>query len=146
MKNLIILISLIFSQNTLSHGDHAKVIPHKMVKAFNNNGNSLKGLATPGNGANQYEVWESQISPGKSTPLHKHETEEVFVFLKGEAEVTVGKVITKIKAPATVIAPANTLHQIKNTGKKPTHQIVIMGAKSKIWNAKGKELVLPWRK
>ncbi len=137
-------ILALFSIQTFAH--NGVVIQNTKIKIFENNGNKLQGLATPSKGSKQFEVWQSEIAPGSNTPLHKHETDEVFVFLQGEAKIVVGDKELYVKAPATVIAPAGKKHQVFNTGKVPTKQIVIIGSGSKIWSKDGKVLNLPWRK
>jgi mannose-6-phosphate isomerase-like protein (cupin superfamily) len=142
MKTLILFTLISFNINAHT----GVIVKNKDVKVFKNNGNKLQGLATPSKGSKQFEVWQSEIAPGSKTPLHKHETDEIFVFLKGEAKVIIGDRELHVKAPATVIAPAGKKHQVINTGKVPTQQIVIIGAGSKIWSKDGKVLNLPWRK
>jgi quercetin dioxygenase-like cupin family protein len=146
LKSIYIVLLSLFTTNLYSHVTPDAVIEHKGLKKFNMNGNSIKGLSTKFHGAKEFEVWKSQMGPGKSTPLHKHSSEEVFIILKGRVEVKVGDKVSIAQAPATIIAPANINHQIKNIGKTPTEQIVILGIDSKVWNSKGEELNLPWRK
>lgn len=122
------------------------VVPHAGLRAFVNNGNSLTGIATRSHGAQSFEVWRSSIGVGNSTPLHKHESEEVFVVLQGSGEVRVGEQVIPFAAPATVIAPAGIPHQLRNTGTEAIEQIVIVGAGSTIYDADGKPMNLPWRK
>ena len=56
------------------------------VKIFKNNGNSIQGIATPGKGAEEMEVWKSSVAQGKSSSLHCHDSEGIFVISKGEGE------------------------------------------------------------
>jgi len=123
----------------------AVVIPHADLKAYGNNGNSLVGLATRSHGAQSFEIWRSSVAPGGSTPLHTHETEEVFIVLRGKGEMQVGDEIIEFEAPATVIAPAGIAHQLRNTGDVPTDQIVVVGIDSEIHGPDGKLMQLPWR-
>lgn len=125
---------------------HGVVIPHEGLASFGNNGNSLVGLATRSQGARSFEVWRSVVAPGGSTPRHVHDTEEVFVLLRGKGEMIVGDQVIQFEAPATVIAPAHVPHQLKNTGDVPTDQIVIVGVDSTIRDDAGQVMQLPWRK
>jgi len=122
------------------------VIPHQGLPEFANNGNILVGIATRSQGAQSFEVWRSRVAPGGATPLHTHETEEVFVVLRGSGEVQVGDDVIQFAAPATVIAPAGVPHQLRNTGDVETEQIVIVGVGSTIYDAGGAPMTLPWRK
>ncbi len=124
----------------------ARVISHADLQKFENDGTVLVGLATAGLGASSFEVWRSSVPPGGATPLHVHETEEVFVVLRGKGVLIVGDESMDFEAPATVIAPARVPHQLRNTGTEPTDQIVIVGVGSEIKNDAGKVMQLPWRK
>jgi len=122
-----------------------KVIPHKAIKAFRNNGNTIKGIATAAHGASEFEVWRTSVKSGGSTPLHTHDSEETFIFLKGEGKAIIGGKTIHFSAPSTLIAPANIPHQYFNTGKEDSDAIVVIKIGSKIFNHEHKEMHLPWR-
>lgn len=124
----------------------ASVTAHATLKSYENQGNTLRGIATPGLGAKNYEVWRTSVAVGSSTPLHRHESEEVFIFLQGKGKARIGDQEFTFEAPATVVAPANVPHQFFNVGDVPTDAIVVVGIGSKIWDAAGKEMQLPWRR
>ena len=123
----------------------AVVIPHEGVREFSMNGNTLKGLATKGAGAKELEIWHSSIAVGSSTPRHVHESEEIFVILKGEILAVIGEEEVFCSAPATLICPADIPHQIFNVGAEPTDHFLVLRIDSKIHNAAGEEMNLPWR-
>lgn len=123
-----------------------QVIPFAKVQQHKLGNSTLQGLATRSLGARQHEVWRSVIEPGGKTPFHTHDSEETFVFLSGEGVIKYGDKTVSFKAPCTVIAPGGIPHQVINTGKVATEQIVIVSVGSKIKSVKtGKELKLPWR-
>jgi quercetin dioxygenase-like cupin family protein len=143
MKNKFFLLNLLafsslFSEETLvhSHGD---------IKQYSMHGNFQKGLATKAMGAKEFEVWRASIAVGSKTPLHVHETEEVFIVLSGKIRAIIGDEEFECIAPATLICPANIPHQLVNIGDEPTDQILVLGIDSKIHNASGQEMTLPWR-
>lgn len=125
--------------------EHASVIRHDEVRVFENNGNKLRGIATLGTGARQFEVWRSNVAVGSSTPRHRHDSEEVFVFLRGKGRAVIGDEEIEFEAPCTLVAPKNVPHQYWNTGDVETDAIVIIGIGSKIWNQDGELMDLPWR-
>jgi mannose-6-phosphate isomerase-like protein (cupin superfamily) len=130
------------------HGDHAheaRVIPHDGLRTFENNGNSLVGVATKSQGAANYEVWRTSVAVGSATPPHRHDTEEVFIFLRGRGKAVIGDQEFEFEAPATVIAPPDVRHQFFNTGDVPTDAIVVIGIDSRIYSDQGDEMRLPWR-
>lgn len=96
-------------------------------------------------GVTTHEVWKSSIAPGSCTPKHQHETQEIFVFFKGEGKAIVGGEEVFFKAPCTLILPPYIEHQIFNLGNEPTDHLAIMQIGSKIVNEKQEEMHLPWR-
>ena len=121
------------------------VINHDQLRDFSLNDNHLKGIATASLGSKEFEVWRSSWAVGGCTPPHTHDTEEIFVFIRGQGKVIIDEKETHFKAPCTIICPANVQHQFFNTGKEPTDSIVIMGLHSEITNNDGKAMELPWR-
>lgn len=124
---------------------HGSIIDHNAVQSFENNGNRLWGIATLGTGAQQFEVWRTNVAVGSATPRHTHDSEEVFVFLRGKGRAVIGDETIEFEAPCTLVAPANVPHQYWNTGDVESDAIVIIGIGSKIWNEKGELMDLPWR-
>jgi quercetin dioxygenase-like cupin family protein len=131
--------SLLRAEGTLAY-------PHDQIQQHSMHGNFQKGLATKSMGAKEFEVWRASIAVGSKTPKHVHETEEVFIILKGEILAIVGDQEFRCKAPATLICPANVPHQLINVGDEPTDQILVLGIDSQISDAvTGKRMELPWR-
>ena len=134
----ILCISAVSAQETFA-------FPHDEIKQYSMHGNSQKGLATRSMGSHEFEIWRASIAVGSKTPKHSHETEEVFVLLKGEILAVIGEQEVRCSAPATLICPANVPHQLFNVGQEPTDQILVIGIDSKIFDIAGKEMELPWR-
>ncbi|HSW87056.1 MAG TPA: cupin domain-containing protein [Rhabdochlamydiaceae bacterium] len=144
MKKWMGLFVLIVS--SLVGTEIAPPCPHDQIKQYSMHGNFQKGLATKSMGAKEFEVWRASIAVGSKTPKHVHETEEVFIVLKGEILAIVGDQEFRCKAPATLICPANVPHQLINVGDEPTDQILVLGIDSQISDiATGKVMELPWR-
>lgn len=143
MNKWIYLLAL--SLFTSLNASGSPVIPHDQIKQYSMHGNFQKGLATKTMGAKEFEVWRSSIAVGSRTPLHVHETEEVFIILRGEILAIIGDQEYCCQAPATLICPANVPHQLINVGTEPTDQILVLGIDSKISDISGKEMNLPWR-
>jgi mannose-6-phosphate isomerase-like protein (cupin superfamily) len=119
--------------------------PHDEIKQYSMHGNLQKALATKTIGSHEFEIWRASIAVGSKTPKHSHETEEVFVLLKGEILAVIGEQEVKCSAPATLVCPANVPHQLFNIGQESTDQILVLGIDSKIFDVTGKEMDLPWR-
>lgn len=148
MRRVGFYVSLFFCLNTTAaEKPKAVVVPHADVQTFENRGNKIQGVATKPKGASQFEVWHASIAPKSSTPPHhRHETEEIFIFLKGKGKAVVDDEETTFEAPCTLILPAMIPHQVFNTGDDPTDHFVVIGAGSKIFDQDGVEMHLPWRK
>ncbi len=125
--------------------EEARVTSHDDIKLHSLFGNSYRGLATREVGAKEFEVWRASLAVGSKSPRHVHETEEVFIVLKGHILAIVGDKEYHCVAPSTLVCPANVPHQLINVGDEPSDQILILGIDSTISDLEGKELRLPWR-
>jgi mannose-6-phosphate isomerase-like protein (cupin superfamily) len=134
----ILCISAISAQETFA-------FPHSEIKQYSMHGNFQQALASKAMGSHEFEIWRASIAVGSKTPKHSHETEEVFILLKGEILAVIGEQEVRCAAPATLICPANIPHQLFNVGQEPTDQILVLGIGSKIFDTTGKEMELPWR-
>ena len=143
MKTLLILSAALAIFPLL--GKEATVHSHDDLKLHAMYGNSYRGLATKETGAKEFEVWRASLAVGSQSPKHVHETEEVFIVLKGHILAIVGDKEYHCIAPSTLICPAKVPHQLINVGDEPSDQILILGIDSKISDLEGKELHLPWR-
>jgi quercetin dioxygenase-like cupin family protein len=134
----------IFYASTISAQENF-AFSHNEIKQYSMHGNFQKALASKAMGAHEFEIWRASIAVGSKTPRHSHETEEVFILLKGEILAIIGEQEVRCSAPATLICPANVPHQLFNIGQEPTDQILVLGIDSKIFDPAGKEMQLPWR-
>lgn len=143
MKKSLVL-SLMLTVSFL-RAQEASVHSHDDLKLCTMYGNSYRSLATKEMGAKEFEVWRASLAVGSKSPKHVHETEEVFIVLKGHILAIIGDEEFHCIAPSTLICPANVPHQLINVGDEPSDQILILGVDSKISDLEGKELHLPWR-
>ena len=75
-------------------------------------GNHITGVATPGSGAKQVEMWHGYMDANSATPPHIHDAEEVVLFLKGSGRATVGDKEIRYQSGDTLILPPSQMHQI----------------------------------
>jgi quercetin dioxygenase-like cupin family protein len=59
------------------------------------------------------------IEPGRQSRLHTHRVEEAMTLLEGRLRVLIGSEVAEVDAPATFLAPANTVHALRNVGATP---------------------------
>ncbi len=75
--------------------------------------------------AGRFCVIDMHVPPGGGPPPHRHDFEETFILLEGEAEVTFRGKRTTAKAGDTVNIPANAPHQFHNASAKPVRLLCI---------------------
>ncbi len=66
-------------------------------------------------------------------------------MLKGCGEARAGGQSVPFAAPCTLILPAEELHALANTGSETMEYIAVVTIGSKIYDAEGREMPLPWR-
>ena len=59
------------------------------------------------------------IEPGRQSRPHTHRVEESMTLLEGRLRVLIGAEVAEVDAPATFLAPANTVHSLGNVGATP---------------------------
>ncbi len=116
------------------------------MKNFDLPGLNHRTLAGPEHGLKSLEVWGQTIAPGAGTPVHRHACEEAIVILEGNGTLTINGEATNFGAHSTLIIPADTIHQIVNSGTTP---MVIIAALSmapvKVRHADDNPMPLPWQ-
>ena len=71
-----------------------------------------------GSGAiTQGMVW---VEPGMTIKPHTHLIEESITLLEGDARILIGSEVVEVRGRrTTVLAPANTVHGMRNIGDRP---------------------------
>jgi len=70
-----------------------------------------------------YATWEV----GQDCPVHYHENAvELFIFLDGECEMTVGDEVQTVKAGNTVYVGPNVPHKLKAIGDRPLKMFLVV--------------------
>lgn len=107
-------------------------------------GNHIAGVATPGSGARQVEMWRGRMDANSATPPHAHNTEEVVLFLKGSGRATVGGTEVRYQAGDTLILPPAQVHQIFAETESEFVSAAPIGGTVSLPD--GVVIDLPWRK
>ncbi|KAG0559456.1 hypothetical protein KC19_10G106300 [Ceratodon purpureus] len=118
-------------------------------------------------GQKEVEAWVETIIPGRGTPIHRHELEEIFIVLKGSGTVYIAPGPESDKnfpgepeaipfsSNSTFSIPWNAVHQVINTNDEDLHVYVIISRPPMIsymykdWNTPHDAAVsidLPWEK
>jgi quercetin dioxygenase-like cupin family protein len=106
-------------------------------------GNHMSGLATPGRGARQIEMWRGRMEAGAATPPHRHDTEEVVLILSGSGRATVGDRALQYAPGDTLILPPDLVHQI--FADTATELVSAMPSGGTVQLPDGTVMELPWR-
>lgn len=107
-------------------------------------GNHIAGVATPGSGARQVEMWRGRMDAASATPPHSHDTEEVVLFLEGSGRATVADREVRYQAGDTLILPAGEVHQIFAETESVFVSAMPIGGTVALPD--GAVLDLPWRR
>ena len=107
-------------------------------------GNHIAGVATPGSGARQVEMWSGRMDARSATPPHCHDTEEVVLFLKGSGRATVADREVRYQPGDTLILPPGEVHQIFAETESEFVSAMPSGGTLKLPD--GVVIDLPWRK
>ena len=121
------------------------VIQEQMVSLIASpNGNSTGGLATPQRGAREVSVILQRQEPGGHNPSHRHDREEVLLVRTGAVRLTLGDEEFALTAGDTAIIPAETLHQLENSGDGVAEWLLIAPAGVRFFRPDGEENFPEW--
>ncbi len=102
-------------------------------------------LAGKRDGMESFEVWRQTIEAGATTPVHRHNCEEVLVILKGEGVCRCDGKDHHFKADDTVVVPRNVVHQICNTGDEDLYLVATLAmAPVEVHTQDDDPMALPW--
>ena len=103
-------------------------------------------LAGHADGLSELSLWRETLSPGASTPLHRHDCDEVVLCLGGFGEVHSEGRIERFGVDCTVVLPKHREHQIFNVGPGPLDTIGVFAATPVMTREPdGAPMALPWR-
>ena len=84
-------------------------------------GSEIRELMHPAVHGNQAQsLAEATVPPGAKTLSHRHTlTEEIYYFLYGRGQMTLGNEIFDVNEGDTIAIPPGTPHCVENTGDTP---------------------------
>jgi quercetin dioxygenase-like cupin family protein len=107
-------------------------------------GNHIAGVATPTSGARQVEMWRGRMDADSATPPHRHDTEEVVLFLSGSGRATIGDREVRYQAGDTLILPPAQVHQL--FAETESAFVSAMPIGGTVTLPDGAVIELPWRR
>ena len=120
------------------------LIRNSSIPASGSPGMFAGSLATPRLGATEVSVIRQRQEPGATNPFHYHNREEVMVQFAGTVTVLVGDERVEVAPGDTLIVPAQTLHQIENTGQDEAEWLLIAPKGIQFFRPNGEEVVPEW--
>lgn len=115
------------------------------IRKHNLPGLEHQTLAGKRDGMQNFEIWRQTIDAGASTPVHRHDCEEVIVVLKGEGVCRCGDTEYAFTEDDTVRIPPNVVHQICNTGDTDLYIMATLAmAPVRVETENGERMDLPW--
>jgi len=79
-------------------------------------------VTDPGDDSGRVEgltIIREEIAPGDRIPLHRHQIDEVIMFLSGEGEVRLGDETFAVSGGSTMFIPAGIAHGTTNAAAEP---------------------------
>ena len=121
------------------------LISHQSAPPFAAGGTTITGYAAPSRGATAVSLWQIELAPGSSTPLHQMDVEEVFLGLDGTAVAEVDGRHTTVAAGDCLILPATTPFTLTAGKDGPFRAVACMPAGGRaVMLPDGATFVPPW--
>jgi mannose-6-phosphate isomerase-like protein (cupin superfamily) len=105
-----------------------QIIRHEDAPLFDASGTTVTGYAAPSRGASQVSLWQIELAPGSTSPLHYMDCEEVFLGLDGLAIAAIDGAEHPIGAGDCLILPARTAFTLHVPGEQPFRALACLPA------------------
>jgi quercetin dioxygenase-like cupin family protein len=105
-----------------------KLIKHTDAPVFEAEGTTVTAYAAPSRGAGEISLWQLELAPGSTSPLHHMDREEVFLALEGQARLTVGNTEHPLGPGDCLILPADTDFTLHVRGEQPFRALACVAA------------------
>jgi quercetin dioxygenase-like cupin family protein len=117
------------------------VITPEQAPSFDTGGATITGLASPSRGCAEIAAWRVRFKPGKPSPSHSLDREEVFVVLHGALTARYAGGGETAQAGGALIVPAGTeFSLVAETGAEAVCMLPVGGTAL----LAGERIVPPW--
>jgi len=122
-----------------------QIIRHEDAPLFDASGTTVTAYAAPSRGASQVSLWQIELAPGSTSPLHHMDCEEVFLGLDGLAIAVVDGTEQPIGPGDCLILPAGTAFTLHVPGQEPFRALACIPAGGQATMVpSGMTFVPPW--
>src|SRR4051794_29414679 len=104
------------------------LITHTDAPTFDAGGTSVTAYAAPSRGSSEVSVWQIELAPGSTSPLHHMDREEVFLGLEGQALAEMDGARRAVGAGDCLILPAGTDFTLHVPGERPFRAVACVPA------------------
>jgi mannose-6-phosphate isomerase-like protein (cupin superfamily) len=96
-----------------------KLIKHTDAPLFDAENTTVTAYAAPSRGSSEVSVWQIELAPGSTSPLHHMDCEEVFLALHGQAVAATEEAEYVLGPGDCLILPAGTAFTLHVPGEEP---------------------------
>ena len=96
-----------------------KLIKHTEAPVFDAEGTTVTAYAAPSRGSSEMSLWQIELAPGSTSPLHHMDCEEVFLGLQGQAVAAIEETEHLLGPGDCLILPAGTAFTLHVPGDEP---------------------------
>ena len=112
----------------MTYSRRMNLIKHTAAPVFDAAGTTVTGYAAPSRGASEVSLWQIELAPGSTSPLHHMDCEEVFLALHGQAVAAIGETEHPLRPGDCLILPAGTDFTLHVPGEEPFRAIACIPA------------------
>ena len=105
-----------------------KLIKHTEAPVFDAEGTTVTAYAAPSRGSSEMSLWQIELAPGSTSPLHHMDREEVFLALEGHAIAAIEDREHALGAGDCLILPAGTDFTLHVPGDRPFRALACVPA------------------
>src|SRR5829696_3273712 len=129
----------------MTYGGAMELIKRTDAPTFDAGGTTVTGYAAPSRGAAEVSLWQVELAPGSTSPLHHMDCEEVFLGLDGRAVAAIEGTEHALGAGDCLILPPGTAFTLHVPGDAPFRALACMPAGAKATMVPdGATFVPPW--
>jgi len=104
------------------------VIKRTEAPVFPAENTTVTAYAAPSRGTSELSLWQIELAPGSTSPLHHMDREEVFLGLEGGAVAAIEGTEHALGAGDCLILPAGTAFTLHVPGDRPFRALACLPA------------------